>query len=123
VRIVNINILTENRNNGRKQLTIPITVQLNDGHVVYAYTRNVSRGGMFIESAVLTEARKYFEIKIYTKGMSSKKTINLLAAVVHRSEDGIGIKFLRSDRIIDFLINALMRDRTQPMPNTNRVFH
>lgn len=105
----------EHRCSERWQIAIPVSIHRKEHPVTIGKTRNISLGGMFIETGSADfEQNACLEVELSIRLDHQPRRLHLPAVVAHVSERGIGLMFRslspESERVFQNLIYKLRRD-------------
>lgn len=116
----------EHRLDDRKKLPIPVIICIQDQPSIRGVTKNVSRGGMFIEIdarvinlncfKVQILSRYIFRINADRNNTFENNAINTPVYVIHRSNEGVGVIFWGATNHVEQELNWwMMTDENRRM--------
>lgn len=83
--------MSEKRRHPRKEVRVPVAFQLGDGRRVEAVSRDMSIGGMFVETDTCAPFASTVPVELMIPG--AKQPIRVPATVRWTEPDGMGVQF------------------------------
>lgn len=83
--------MSEKRRHPRKEVRIPVAYTLGDGRRIEAMSRDMSIGGMFVETDTMAPFASVVPVELMIPG--AKQPIQVKATVRWTEPDGMGLQF------------------------------
>ena len=100
-----LNNIIEHRLDGRLKLSIPVKLRVQDMDKtkleIDGVTKDIGRGGMFIEMEEYDLKSNCFEVYIAPEFIDKKNSIKIIVYLIHQCERGIGVMFSNTNQYLE----------------------
>jgi len=107
--------MMEHRLGRRVAITILVRMYCCNGMAGWGVARNISRDGMFIETAVAVEQGCCVDVRLTVPLPAGERTVPIPGLAVHRAGDGFGMLFRRLDRETRETVSWLLSANERPV--------
>jgi len=104
----------DHRYGRRVAISISVQMHFGNGMASWGVARNISRDGMFIETAAAVPCDRCVDVRLTTPMPAGERTVPIPGFVVHGTENGFGMMFRMLDREARETVTRLLGAKERP---------